>query len=255
MAIYCFDGTGCTPGTLSNVFRMYEAYQSQHKYYSTGPGARGLFGSKLYEKLTGHGAKERLEDAFEVYIHWQERASRETVIIGFSRGAVMAREFSNMVNDVGGKVDFLGLFDSVGSFGNPLDMIDTGYRKDVTSNVVLCAHAMAIHEKRFSFRVVRVNPDHKNYDTTINEVWFDGTHSDIGGVLNKSIGASVLSWMFSQAIEAGVCQWSESDVARYHSLKDVSFSPTKNRLSAPRWLFNRFRTRKVQSGDSVYSPK
>ena len=104
MAIYAFDGTTCKPSDLSNVFFMYDAYKSRHKFYVTGPGSRGTWFSKLYENITGSGGKDRIYDAFEIWKYWQSRGSRETIIVGFSRGAVIAREFANQISKEGGKV-------------------------------------------------------------------------------------------------------------------------------------------------------
>ena len=56
MAIYGFDGTMCSPGDLSNVFRMYDAYDSRHKFYATCPGSRGTWLSKGIEGAK-HGVK------------------------------------------------------------------------------------------------------------------------------------------------------------------------------------------------------
>ena len=119
--------------------------------------------------MTGHGGKDRIHDAFEIWKHWQSRKSRETIIIGFSRGAVIARELANKICAEGGKVDFLALYDSVGSFGNPFSMIDIGYRKSIPSGVVYCAQALSIHEKYFTFRVIRANLANSNTQTTVQE--------------------------------------------------------------------------------------
>jgi uncharacterized protein (DUF2235 family) len=251
MAIFAFDGTTCTPSHLSNVFSMYDAYESRHKFYATGPGSRGIWLSKIIESITGGGAKERLYDAFELWKYWQSKKSRETIIVGFSRGAVMAREFANKVNDAGGTIDFLALYDSVGSFGNPLNMIDRGYRKPIPECVKHCAQALSIHEERFTFRVVRAKPAKNNTTTVINECWFPGVHSDIGGTTpKKGLAANALNWIYQQAMTTNPKQWDPDSVTEAQDTIDCNEQPSENNLSLPRWFLRSLRTRNILIDDS-----
>lgn len=255
MAIYAFDGTTCTPGSLSNVFRMYDAYESRHKFYATGPGSRGTIPSKMIESVTGHGGKDRIHDAFEIWKYWNSRGSRETVIVGFSRGAVIAREFANKISDEGGKVHFLGLYDSVGSFGNPMNMTDIGYRKSIPAGVVHCAQSLSMHEERFTFRVIRAVPATGNNKTTIQECWFPGVHSDIGGTAKKGLGACALNWMYEQAIKAGTNQWNEEPVLEAKNNVDCNEEPSKNTISLPAGFLRNLRTRKIKNEDAKCCPE
>lgn len=250
MAIYTFDGTTCTPCDLSNVFRMYDAYDSRHKFYATGPGSRGTWLSKGIENVTGYGGKDRIHDAFGIWKYWQSKGSRETIIIGFSRGAVIAREFANKICKDGGKVDFLGLYDSVGSFGNPLNMTDIGYRKSIPSGVVYCAQAMSIHEERFTFRVIRANLANGNEETILQECWFPGVHSDIGGTLKKGLGAATLNWMFEHANKASPNQWDKGAMAEAKNNVNCDEEPSKNKFALPVTFLEKFRTRTIQKTDS-----
>jgi len=250
MAIYAFDGTTCKPRDLSNVFRMYDAYESRHKFYATGPGSRGTWLSKGIESVTGHGGKDRIHDAFEIWKYWQSRGSRETIIVGFSRGAVIARELANQISEEGGKVDFLGLYDSVGSFGNPLDMTDIGYRKSIPSGVVYCAQALSIHEGRFTFRVIRATLAKTNIQTIVQECWFPGVHSDIGGTSKKGLGAATLNWMFEQATKANTKQWNKEALIEAKNDVDCNVEPSKNKISLPASFLKNLRTRTINKGDS-----
>lgn len=250
MAIYAFDGTTCTPSDLSNVFRMYDAYESRHKFYATGPGSRGTWLSKGIESMTGHGGKDRIHDAFEIWKYWQSRDSRETIIVGFSRGAVIAREFANQISKEGGKVDFLGLYDSVGSFGNPFNMRDIGYRKSIPSGVVYCAQALSIHEERFTFRVIRATLAKTNTQTIVQECWFPGVHSDIGGTSKKGLGAATLNWMFEQVTKTNAEQWNKKALVEAKNDVDCDEEPSKNKISLPVSFLKKLRTRTIKEGDS-----
>ena len=251
MAIYAFDGTTCTPSHLSNVFRMYDAYNSRNKFYATGPGSRGGFLAKIIEGTTGHGGQERIHDAFEIWKYWQRKKSRETIVIGFSRGAVMAREFANKVCEAGGGVDFLGLYDSVGAFGNPLNMTDVGYRKSIPSGVKYCAQALSIHEERFTFRVIRANLAPNNRTTYLVERWFNGVHSDVGGTLKKELGAESLVWMLEEAKKAQPNQWDEETLIRAKEIADCQEEPSKNKVTLPKWFMKSIRTRNIKKSDTI----
>lgn len=251
MAIYAFDGTTCTPGDLSNVFRMYDAYESRHKFYATGPGSRGTWLSKTIESVTGHGGKDRIYDAIAIWKYWQSKGSRETIIVGFSRGAVIAREFANQINEEDGVIDFLGLYDSVGSFGNPLNMTDVGYRKSIPTAVKYFAQALSINEERFTFRVIRGNLAKNNTQTIIQECWFPGVHSDIGGTQKAGLGSAALSWMFEQAIKSDTRQWNDDAALEAKNSIDCNEEPSKNKVSLPVWFLKKLRTRKIKQNDSV----
>ncbi|MBQ0718798.1 MAG: DUF2235 domain-containing protein [Gammaproteobacteria bacterium] len=79
-------------------------------------------------------------------------------------------------------VSFLGIFDTVGAFGIPVDL-GFGFQKlnlfkdlDVAANVKQVVHCVSIDESRDPFI-----PTLCNKAKHIDEVWFTGVHADIGG--------------------------------------------------------------------------
>jgi hypothetical protein len=81
-------------------------------------------------------------------------------------------------------VAFLGLWDTVGSFGVPLDIgplpfgkINLGKDLALAPNVERAVHCVALDEDRTAYEVVPLagSPE------VVEEVWFAGVHSDIGG--------------------------------------------------------------------------
>ena len=79
-------------------------------------------------------------------------------------------------------VDFLGIFDTVGAFGIPVDL-GFGFQKlnlfkdlHVAGNVKKVVHCVSIDESRDPFI-----PTLCNKANHIDEVWFAGVHADIGG--------------------------------------------------------------------------
>ena len=118
-------------------------------------------------------------------------------IFGFSRGAALARAFSNdmlklCVTDNSGvaryegapiRFHFMGLFDTVASFGVPSLNVDMAFDEKnlvVPYEVERCVHYVAAQELRFSFPVdlIRRNGTLK---TGWTETVYPGVHSDVGG--------------------------------------------------------------------------
>ena len=80
-------------------------------------------------------------------------------------------------------VDFLGLFDTVGAFGVPVDLGFFKLQKlnlfrdlSVADNVQRVVHCVSIDESRDAF-----TPTLCDRDDRVEEVWFPGVHSDVGG--------------------------------------------------------------------------
>ncbi len=104
------------------------------------------------------------------------------------------------------KIRLLGVFDTVGALGVPLEWFRSWNRKrfefhNVTlgTNVEYAFHALAIDEKRGPFQAsLWQYPNHKSFDVA-EQVWFPGVHSNIGGGY-ESTGLSdvALHWMLSR---------------------------------------------------------
>lgn len=118
-------------------------------------------------------------------------------IFGFSRGAALARAFSNdmigaCVTDNDGvtrydgspiRIQFMGLFDTVASFGVPSLNVDTVFSEKnlvVPEGVERCVHYIAAHELRFSFPVDLISKKGV-LKTGWSETVYAGVHSDVGG--------------------------------------------------------------------------
>ena len=118
-------------------------------------------------------------------------------IFGFSRGAALARAFSNDMlrecvtgkdgvtryNGVPIRIHFMGLFDTVASFGVPSQNIDTPFNEKnlvVPYAVERCVHYIAAQELRFSFPVDLIRRNGKLKPGWVETV-YPGVHSDVGG--------------------------------------------------------------------------
>jgi hypothetical protein len=117
-------------------------------------------------------------------------------IFGFSRGAALARAFSNRLvakcsrngaelcyEGYAMRINFMGLFDTVASFGVPAQNARTPFSEReliVPSLVERCVHYVAAHELRFSFPVDLIRKNGKLPPGWIEKT-FPGVHSDVGG--------------------------------------------------------------------------
>ncbi len=198
LALYAFDGTGTRYETQTHVSILHGVYEGV-AHYKEGVGDRSW---KVFGGAFGLGGRERLE--------WMYRRFLETFpkddkidIIGFSRGAAMAREFANMIYERGDgsgrhtvrvgkmeqevwgkpckipKIRFVGLFDTVGSFGWPGNHINPGIRMDLPPNVHYAAQAVAKDEHRSKFPLTPLNKPGAGQE--FSQTIFPGDHSDIGG--------------------------------------------------------------------------
>jgi uncharacterized protein (DUF2235 family) len=225
MTLYAFDGTW-NSATLAdnveqenetNVANFSEAYADESKWYVPGPGTRFGKVGRVLGGVTGLGSFDRVREAYTQLCKDWEEGTRTIDIVGFSRGAALALDFANKIEDDGirrpGSKDvvsnrptirFLGLWDVVASFGVPINIgflqsqkINLGHKLDLPSNVEYCFHAMAMDERRQTFVITRV--------LNAYEVWFRGVHSDVGGG-NGNVGLSTIArrWMLRKAKAAGL---------------------------------------------------
>ncbi len=222
MALYAFDGTWNedepTPEKDTNVVKFVNAYKKGTEYVE-GVGTRfGALG-RVLGGVFGAGGKTRIEEMYEKLITNWQKGDKDIDIIGFSRGAALAVHFSNVITKVGIQADhnvlarpnirFLGVWDIVGAFGIPIDLvfnfqdINIGYDLSVSDNVTHCFHAIALNERRQAFDGTRLDIDRQHGN--IEELWFRGVHSDVGGG-NRNVALSniALKWMMEKAGSCGL---------------------------------------------------
>lgn len=103
------------------------------------------------------------------------------------------------------RIKFLGLWDTVGAAGIPIDTQDgleyMGFYDNVISNIVQnVSHVLAIHEHMSCFEPCRVK-NNRDGITNIKELWFPGEHLDVGGAKYfgfHDISHMTLKWMVDQ---------------------------------------------------------
>jgi hypothetical protein len=221
-----FDGTGnnnTKAEKLSNVWYLYQMHQGDgkevegnyktRKFYQRGVGSHD--DDCFTEAGMGAGAGKRFDNVvfyIEKYItEYREKYNNKAPniiqidVFGFSRGAAMARHFVNCIkqnyfdfedpeiNKAFSKqniqINFLGIFDTVGSFGIAGNNTDNGYSFYIDPSWIegKAVHIYALNEYRWGFdlQAMLLNQD-TNYPIDIFEekmieIGLPGVHSDIGG--------------------------------------------------------------------------
>ena len=202
--------------------------------YGEGVGCRG--NENVFNEISGQGLEERIEEAY-YDIGCQVKSCRDAgddlhvSVFGFSRGAYAARVFCALVGycgvpitgsyyeavrrakkqDIGAvnkalaegsflvcpEIDFLGVFDTVA-----MTDVCQGVRIErLPHNVKYACHALSYNERRAIFPLSRFDPGQPN----VEEVWFLGSHTDIGGGYRKrGLADYSLRWMIEKAGEHGL---------------------------------------------------
>jgi uncharacterized protein (DUF2235 family) len=101
-------------------------------------------------------------------------------------------------------VHFLGLWDSVKALGILRSDPNWPYTRKLP-NARHISHAVSIDERRRPYAEYLVKPDPKT-TTTLQETWFAGVHSDVGGgfVDHPEPGRIALKWMADRALDHGL---------------------------------------------------
>ncbi|MFI6869640.1 DUF2235 domain-containing protein [Nocardia sp. NPDC050406] len=174
------------------------------------------------------------------------------------------------------KINFLGVFDTVGAMGIPGITAWRHRFHDVRlSSTVHCARqALAIDERRRAFEPclwevpVEINEKYRRTDR-VKQVWFEGVHSDIGGGYPEcGLADTTLRWMVAEAereglqfdheklkILMGLCPPQEHE-KRHNSLKIgfriLNFVRLLRNPRSPRFFWDSWRKLLESNDHSVY---
>lgn len=234
------DGTWNDPSDVdekgsgtTNVLRFHKAIMRQNGQYSRYfPGVgnqeqNGTFG-QIIGGVFGGGADQLCDEAYVVLVT-NYRPGDKIFITGFSRGAAVARLLANLIKNKGipeaieyskdkngritkfkaiGKkkqgvdIEMLGCWDTVASFGIPVNIFGINFQKinlfkdfTVAKNVKKAYHLVSVDENRNAFE-----PTLMNKESRIHEVWFPGVHADVGGGYDRRLLAdTTLKYMINIA--------------------------------------------------------
>ena len=145
----------------------------------------------------------RIDEAYRLY---RARASH-----AHPRG-IEAQIFRRMYSHekTADEVRFVGVWDTVGSLGIPLAPPFVNRRwgfhdTTLSSHVRFAYQALAIDEKRKPFRPAVWKQQEDAGEQTLEQVWFAGVHSDVGGGYPEPELAEIaLLWMVERARDCGL---------------------------------------------------
>ncbi|MEW8403318.1 MAG: DUF2235 domain-containing protein [Candidatus Thiodiazotropha taylori] len=259
MALYAFDGTwndSSAPDDErdirndTNVHRFRLRYGENH-HYVDGVGTRYSIIGKIVGGVTGAGAQKRIEEHFQALKENFAAGDKTIDIIGYSRGAAISRmfvhyidrNFDDLIDNSGNhlphppKIRFLGLFDTVASFGIPWNEDEHNFETNIPEIVENTFHAMALDETRETFGIERCLGNRDK----ITEVWFRGGHGDIGGNAtftghkgkesNRRRSNIALEWMLSKARGCGLPIITADEATHIETDTDAHVTAQKDRLS------------------------
>ena len=142
---------------------------------------------------------DRFQDAYRLY-----RCCRDSLRPGETAAGFRAKYSSKAT------VAFMGVWDTVGVLGIPvrgLSKLTAVHHRfhDVRLSEIVerGCHALAIDETRSSFEATPWKTEPKP-GQVIEQVWFPGGHSDIGGDGDHSLSAAPFEWMKGRASVAGL---------------------------------------------------
>ncbi len=219
--------------------------KDQIAYYDPGVGTFSIFGRAMGKKIGvilgqgfGYGLTENIEDAY-LYLMDRYEPGDKLFLFGFSRGAFTVRALAGMLHKVGllqkgsnnlipyassvystrgngpiaegfkktycheCKPYFIGVWDTVGSLGMwyGKQFFDDRLNQDVPN----AYHAIAIDEKRKKFPVSLWNETDLAPGQKVEQVWFAGVHSDVGGSYKeRDLSNITLIWMLENAEKHGL---------------------------------------------------
>jgi uncharacterized protein (DUF2235 family) len=119
-------------------------------------------------------------------------------------------------------IKFLGVFDTVGALGAPFGIVLTWivdklfrctFHDTTVSSIILNGyHALAMNEHRLPFRPTEMKISATNKRSHIEQKWFSGVHSNVGGGYpNTGLSDMALEWMAINASKHGL----SLDLTRY----------------------------------------
>jgi uncharacterized protein (DUF2235 family) len=217
----------------------------QQAFYAPGIGTGGFeyteedVGLKAKsDNATGYGLQKKVEDAYW-YLMQTYQPGDKIFVFGFSRGAFTARALAGMLYKVGllrvnhddlipyaskiyntdqnaliaaefkdtfsrsCPVYFIGVWDTVESLIMTAGKLFYNYQ--LNSEVTYGYHALAIDERRGDFKPCLWDESIKNPNQTIEQVWFPGVHSDVGGWYDeRDLSNIALNWMITKAKQCGM---------------------------------------------------
>lgn len=265
--------------------------EEQLVYYDPGVGTGGYLYDEntgqlraAYDQATGTGVHKNVEQAYR-YLMEKYSPGDKVYLFGFSRGAFSARSLAGMLHKIGllpedhenqieyaskyyldkdyhdiaveyrqkfcraCPVHFIGVWDTVDStiLTEGAKFTDTRLNPEVSH----ACHAVSIDERRKDFPVTLWDENNLVPGQDMEQVWFAGVHSDVGGWYDeRDLSSIALVWMVEKAMAAGLdVDQQLLDAARARRKPAGAIHESYDGF----WKFRRSRRRKIPPGARIHS--
>ncbi len=202
-------GRGFSKNILECYEFIFDNYQAGDKIFLFGfsRGAATMRSLSGFIHLFGILPKSRRElimRAFKIY-----RINKDT------KRERKAKEFVARHHTMWTKIKFLGVWDTVAALGLPLKSVDVVVDKipgwkhkfhnfKLSESVENAYQALALDDERRTFHPVLWEPKIRK-EQTMQQVWFCGMHTDVGGGYKESqLSDIALEWIVQKAVEHGL---------------------------------------------------
>ena len=217
-------GAGVTSNVLTGYNYLAQNYEPGDQIYVFGF-SRGAYTARAIAGLIGdHGLLRQrsgfmqrlagLVSLWQTFKHHHRRHARDE--------RARAETVEDARDDV--SVECIGVWDTVGALGVPLRIDDLDdVREDIFQfhntrlgpHVRNAYHAVAIDEKRMHFDVALWTGDQPAGTRNVEQTWFSGVHSDVGGGYEDAgLSDLTLSWMIDRVQRASGLAFNDRAVAR-----------------------------------------
>ncbi len=127
-----------------------------------------------------------------------------------------SKEFSELKCHSDVPVEFLGVWDTVDAVGIQLPLLwkfssvfHKFYDLVPSKNIKNVFHALAYHERRIAYEPVMFWTNPYNTKQRLEQMWFRGTHADVGGQISNFVDDrllpnATLGWMLEKAEDSGL---------------------------------------------------
>jgi uncharacterized protein (DUF2235 family) len=198
-------GLGLDKHILDGYARLCEIYEEGDCVYVLGFSrgaytARSVVGMLRKCGLLHDSSAPRVAAAYHLYRNAKLRP-------GDAEPTLFRRENSCEI-----EVHFLGVWDTVGALGIPMEVLEDWNLKKYAfhdtrlSKIVRNAfHALAIDEHRYPYQPTMWEVSDGDRPQRVEQVWFPGAHADVGGgYANQPLSNPPLRWMQRRARECGL---------------------------------------------------
>ncbi len=204
-------GTGITGNIVAGYTEIVRQYRPGDRIYLMGF-SRGAYTARCIAGvirrcgLLKPGNYHLAEDAVRLYLTRREPDARVPLEVSLIHPPM----------DIA--IEFVGLFDTVGSLGAPLwgwwfnlrsFQGNRNFGTDPSPIIRHVCHAMAMDERRSQFFPTPFtwprDKAQRGWTETLEQVWFRGAHADIGGgYVQSGLSDITLSWMYRYAERFGL---------------------------------------------------